>query len=66
VTDLEERLILVAYEPLPGHQDQPFFEVRHLSGGTWKVIDTGTAQVACDPQVPASVQADFADVLGGC
>lgn len=45
---------------------QPFSEVRHLSGGSWKVVSTGTAQVACDPSIPVQVQQDFANVLGSC
>lgn len=45
---------------------QPFSEVRHLSGGSWKVVSTGTAQVACDPSIPVRVQQDFANVLGSC
>ena len=46
--------------------NQTFQEVRQLQNGTWVRISYGTAQVACSPQVPASVQADFASVLGSC
>jgi hypothetical protein len=45
---------------------QTFQEVRQQQNGTWVRISYGTAQVACTPQVPASVQADFATVLGAC
>lgn len=49
-----------------GPTQQPFQEVRHLSGGHWQAVATGTAQVDCDPSVPAQVQRDFANVLGSC
>ena len=45
---------------------QPFQEVRHLNGGHWQAVATGTAQVDCDPSVPPQVQKDFANVLGSC
>jgi len=45
---------------------QTFQEVRQLQNGTWTRVGYGTAQVACTPQVPATVQADFASVLGAC
>ena len=49
-----------------GPTQQAFEEVRHLSGGHWGAVSTGTAQVACDPSIPPQVQRDFADILGGC
>jgi cytoskeletal protein RodZ len=49
-----------------GPTQQPFEEVRHLSSGHWTAVATGTAQVACDPSIPPSVQRDFADILGSC
>ncbi|GAC1517860.1 MAG: hypothetical protein NVS1B12_06730 [Acidimicrobiales bacterium] len=49
-----------------GPTQQSFQEVRHLSGGHWQAVATGTAQVDCDPSVPPQVQKDFANVLGSC
>ena len=45
---------------------QAFLEVRQLQSGTWARLSYGTAQVSCASGVPASVQADFAAILGTC
>jgi len=66
IADSDPTWAALLYQPDNPETGQAFREVRHLSGGTWVSVSFGTAQVACVPAVPASVQADFAAILGSC
>jgi cytoskeletal protein RodZ len=66
IADSDQTWAALQYQPVTAGAEQAFSEVRHLEGGQWVSVGSGTAQVDCTPGVPASVQADFASVLGSC
>lgn len=66
IADSDNSWAALRYQPDDPQTAQGFSEVRHLVGGTWQSVSKGTAQVACTPEVPPNVQADFADILGAC
>ncbi|MHB8464260.1 MAG: hypothetical protein ACYDH6_21215 [Acidimicrobiales bacterium] len=68
IADSDANWAAIRYVPTSDQAQQRFGEVRHNQGGDWTAVSNGTSQVACDPQVPANVQADFADLsgFGGC
>jgi hypothetical protein len=65
IADSDPSWAALQYQPHSG-QAEGFSEIRHQIGAAWQSISYGTAQVDCGSNVPANVQADFADVLGSC